>query len=135
MWTASGGGNFFAQFVRDAGSQYFLAADRRPAANLRMPFEKAVYLSSRSSFWICGNGLNRVQSKRELIRKIPMMENLFAVHSGRVFALDSNRSKGEAISYVDSSLDKPDVVLSDLISVLHPELLHGYKPYFIRELP
>jgi iron complex transport system substrate-binding protein len=134
VWTANGGGHFLPQFVRDAGAQYFLQNDTRPAANVRMSFEKAMDLSSRSVFWICGNGLNRVRSKRELIRKIPMMENLFPVHSGRVFALDSNRSRGEAIPYVDSSLDKPDVLLADFISVLHPDLLPGYKPVFIREL-
>ena len=133
-WTASGGGNFFPQFVRDAGGQYFLAKDARPAANLRMPFERAVYLSSQSGIWICGNGINRVRTKRDLIRKTPMLEDLFAVRGGRVFALDSNSSTGEAMPWVDSSLDKPDVVLADFISVLHPELLPGYNPYFIREL-
>ena len=63
-----------------------------------------------------------------------MMENIFPVRSGRVFALESNRSSGEAMPWLDSSLDKPDVVLADFISVLHPELLPGYKPLFIREL-
>ncbi len=134
-WTASGGGNFFPQFVRDAGGRYFLEKDTRSSANVRMPFEKAMYISSQSSVWICANGINRVRTKRDLIRKTPMLDELFPVHRGRVFALDSNRSTGEAMPWLDSSLDKPDVVLADFISVLHPAILPGYKPSFIRELP
>ncbi len=93
-----------------------------------------MYLSSQSPFWICGNGINRVRTKRDLIRKTPMLEEIFPVHRGRVFALDSNTSTGEAMPWEDSSLDKPDVVLADFISVLHPSILPGYKPVFIREL-
>lgn len=133
-WTASGGGNCYAQLVRDAGGQYFLSDDRQPVANLKMPFEKAIQLSSNTTIWIATNGLNWIPSKRELLRRLPMLENIFPVYGGSTFSLDSNTASGEALPFVDSSLDKPDVLLADVISVLHPELLPGYQPVFIRKL-
>ena len=133
-WTASGGHNALAQLVHDAGGRYFLQNDDRPAANLRMPFEKVMQLAYGASFWIGSNGLNRVPSKCDLIRGTPMLEHLSAVRIGHVFALDSNMLKSEALPFADGSLDKPDVLLSDFVSVLHPGLLPGYRPVFIREL-
>ena len=134
VWTASGGRNHYARLVEDAGGEYFLAEDSHPAANLRMPFEKAVYESERSPVWIAHNGMNRVPSKAALLRKIRLFSGLFTIQHGRVYALDSGAGDGEAFPSTDSSLNQPEKLLADFISVLHPELLPGYRPVFIREL-
>jgi iron complex transport system substrate-binding protein len=134
VWTASGGGNHHARLVEDAGGQYFLADDSQPAANLRMPLEKAVYESGRAPIWIAHNGISRIPSKAALLRKMPLFDSLFTIHNGRVYALDSGAGAGEAIPAADASLNQPEKMLADFISVLHPELLPGYRPVFIREL-
>jgi len=135
VWTASGGRNHYAKLVEDAGGQYFLADDSHPAANLRMPFEKAVYESEGAPIWFAHNGLSRIPSKAAFLRKMPLFSQLFTMQHGRVFALDSRAGDGEAIPAEDSSLNQPEKMLADFVSVLHPELLPGYQPVFIRELP
>jgi iron complex transport system substrate-binding protein len=135
VWTASGGRNYYARLVEDAGGEYFLAGDSQPAANLRMPFEKAVYESERSPIWIAHNGMSRIPSKAALLRKMELFSGLFTIQHGRVYALDSGAGDGEAIPAADSSLNQPEKMLADFISVLHPDLLPGYRPVFMRELP
>jgi iron complex transport system substrate-binding protein len=135
VWTASGGRNYHARLVEDAGGEYFLADDSEPEANLHMPFEKAVYESGRAPVWISHNGISRIPSKAALIRKMPLFAGLFTLQRGHVYALDSGAGNGEAIPAADSSLNQPEKMLADFISVLHPELLPGYRPVFIRELP
>jgi hypothetical protein len=36
--------------------------------------------------------------------------------------------------YSDQSLDKPEIVLADFVSALHPDLLPGHRPVFLRKL-
>jgi len=100
-----------------------------------MAFEKAVYESERSPIWIAHNGMSRIPSKAALLRKMHLFSALFTIQHGRVYALDSGAVDGEAIPAADSSLNQPEKMLADFISVLHPELLPGYRPVFIRELP
>lgn len=135
VWTASGGGNHFARLVADAGGEYFLADDSQPAVNLRMPIEKAVYRSARTPIWISHNGLNHVPSKAALVGRMPLLAAIFPVERGRAYALDSGAQDEEAVPFIDASLDRPEALLADFVSVLHPELLPNYRPVFIRELP
>ena len=100
-----------------------------------MPFEKAVYESGRTPIWISHNGIARIPSKAALLRKLPLFASLFTLQRGRVFALDSGAGDGEAMPASDSSLDQPEKMLADFVSVFHAELLPGYQPVFIRELP
>jgi iron complex transport system substrate-binding protein len=135
VWTASGGRNQYARLVEDAGGEYFLADDSQPEANVRMPFEKAVYRSERAPIWISHNGITRIPSKAALLRQMPLFAGLFTIGRGRVYALDSGAGEGEAVPAGDSSLSQPEKMLADFVSVLHPELLPDYRPVFIRELP
>lgn len=134
-WAAAGGHNNLAQLVRDAGGTYFLPNDTTAAANHRMPFESVMQLASGTKIWIGSNGLNRVRSKTALARATPQLATLTSVHEGHVFALDRNLLKSRALPYASESLTQPDVLLADFISAIHPELLPGYQPVFLRELP
>jgi iron complex transport system substrate-binding protein len=135
VWTASGGENHYARLVEDAGGEYFLADDSQSEVNIRMPFEKAVYRSARTPIWISHNGLARIPSKAALARQMPLFAQLFPMERGRVYALDSGAGDGEAVPLTDASLNRPEVLLADLVSVFHPEVLPNYRPVFIRELP
>jgi iron complex transport system substrate-binding protein len=134
VWTAPGGQNNHARLVEDAGGQYFLADDPHSELNLRMPFEKAVYRSATAPIWISHNGFNRIPSKAMLLRQMPLFASIFTMEQGRVYSLDGGAASGEAVPYIDSSLDRPESLLADLVSVFHPELLPGHQPIFLREL-
>jgi iron complex transport system substrate-binding protein len=133
-WTAVGGGNNIAALIEDAGARYFLDDDRQPKANLPMPFEKAVQKSFASKIWLGMNGVVRVKTKRDLVRNAPQVAELGPVRAGDVYAVDLNMNHERFFPYSDQSLDKPDVMLGDLVSILHPELLPGYRRTFIRRL-
>lgn len=52
----------------------------------------------------------------------------------RVYAFDRNIDSQRRIPYANQSLDKPDVLLADLIAVFHPGLLPGHEFGFLREV-
>jgi iron complex transport system substrate-binding protein len=132
-WTAVGGANAIATLIRDAGGRYFLD-DATPKANVRFPFEQALQQAFDSRVWVGLNGVNRVKAKRDLVSRAPQVAELGPVRAGDVYAMDLQMNAARYFPFTSESLDKPDVLLADLISVLHPELLPGYTPTFIRKL-
>lgn len=52
----------------------------------------------------------------------------------RVYAFDRNIDSQRRIPYANQSLDKPDVLLADLIAVFHPGLLPDHEFGFLREV-
>jgi iron complex transport system substrate-binding protein len=134
-WTAVGGRNHVASTIRDAGGRYFLADDRSSNLNVHMPFERAIEGSFDARVWIGMNGVNRVKRSSDLVRNAPQVAELGPIRTGgAVYAMDRHMNTARFFPYGNESLDKPDVVLADFVSVLHPELLPGYQPMFIRRL-
>jgi iron complex transport system substrate-binding protein len=129
-----GGHNVVARLIEDAGARYFLENDTEPKANLRIPFERALQNSFTSRVWIGLNGVNRVKSKGDLVMNAPQVRELGPIRAGDVYAMDLHMNEARYFPYTSESLDKPDLLLSDLVSILHPELLPGYQPAFTRKL-
>jgi iron complex transport system substrate-binding protein len=44
------------------------------------------------------------------------------------------KGKTGGILYYELGPNRPDIVLKDLVKILHPELLVGYKPFFFEKL-
>ena len=56
------------------------------------------------------------------------------VEKNGVYANDRGVDGRHALPYADQSLDKPDVVLADLLSALHPQIVPDHEPVFLRKL-
>jgi iron complex transport system substrate-binding protein len=132
-WTAVGGANAMATLIRDAGGRYVLDDDT-PRANVPFPFERALFDAFDAPIWIGMNGVNRTKATRDLIARAPQVAELGPVRGGAVYAMDRHMNAARAFPFASESLDKPDVVLADLVAVLHPDLLPGYVPAFMRKL-
>jgi iron complex transport system substrate-binding protein len=133
IWALAGGRNFMSQLVWDAGGQYFWRDDLAGSLVLA-DYERVLDESLGTAVWIGGNGVNRISTRQELIRNDPRLAFFAPMEHGDVFAGDRGLDKRRAMPYSDQSLDKPDVVLADFVSALHPDLLPGYQPVFLRKL-
>jgi iron complex transport system substrate-binding protein len=133
IWALAGGRNFMAQFVWDAGGHYFWR-DELAGSLVMADYERVLDESLGTAVWIGGNGVNRISTRQELIRNDPRLAFFAPMEHGDVFAGDRGIDKRRAMPYSDQSLDKPEVVLADFASALHPELLPGYQPVFLRKL-
>ena len=52
----------------------------------------------------------------------------------KVFSFGLKKGKTGGNLYYELAPNRPDIVLKDLVKILHPELLNGYKPYFFEKL-
>jgi len=131
IWNLNGARNFFAALIWDAGGRYFwnddLALSLVPA-NLERVFDdqrEARFYISRSY---------SAPNRAALAAKNPVMPYLSAFSSDQIWSPDRNTKVHRRPPWQDQSLDHPDIVLKDMIAMLHPELLPNYEPYYLRKL-
>ena len=133
IWALYGGRNFMSQLIRDAGGHYFWQ-DHEAGSLVLADYERVFDESLGTAVWVGGNGVNRISTRKDLIHNDPRLAFFAPVEHGDVFAGDRGMNPRHAMPYSDQSLDKPDVVLADFVSALHPDLLPAHKPVFLRKL-
>ena len=71
--------------------------------------------------------------------RISIIDERYAVfrafRSGRVFNNDARIGPGGGNDIYEGGLSNPELVLADLISIIHPELLPDHQRIWYRQLP
>jgi iron complex transport system substrate-binding protein len=57
-----------------------------------------------------------------------------AFQNKNVYSFSGKKGKTGGVLYYELAPNRPDIVLKDIVKILHPELLVGYKPFFFEKL-
>lgn len=130
-WYMPGGASYVAKFLEDAGADYLWKEDRT-RGNIPLAIETVVDRARNADFWldtgICGS-LSEV-------RGIDDRCGLFAsFRAGNVFNNDAKITPEGGNDFWETGIARPDLVLADLISVFHPDLLPAHRRIWYRQLP
>ncbi len=129
-WYISGAGSYIARLIKDAGGDYLWSnlnyKDSQPL-NLEAVFEKAFL----ADFWLNTGDINNIS---DIIKVDNRFGQLPPLKNGKVFNNNNiiNRSGGN--EYYIRGVVEPDVVLSDIIYILHPEILPGHNLKYYRQI-
>ena len=127
-WHAVGGKNYLAQIFRDAGADYVIHDDETSGENLE--FEKAYALAANADYWRILNSFPGDFSYEALRASEPRNELFKAFRERKVIYCNMRQTP-----YYEISPVQPDVLLKDLVAILHPELVEpDYQPTFYRLL-
>ncbi len=130
IWNLPAGDSYTAQFLKDANCRYYWQ-NTTGSGSLNLSFETVFTKAQNTDFWIgAGPYTNFKQLKEANIHYAKF--KAFKTHQIYTFGLTKGVTGG-SLYYEEATL-KPNIVLRDLIKVLHPELLPNYKPYFLRKL-
>jgi iron complex transport system substrate-binding protein len=132
QWMLFGGRNFQSKLISDAGAAYFWPGDAHQSL-LNVSYEIVYDQSNETDRWLASSGMY-YPSIDGLIARDRRLAWFRPVQQQRVFAFDRNLDRFRRIPYANYSLDKPDVLLADLIAVFHPELLPVHKFTFLRQV-
>lgn len=128
-WYAVGGKSFLAQLFKDAGADYFLKDDEH-SGGVTLDFETVYSQASKAKYWRIVNSYNGTFSYDALKDE-----------DARYADFDAFKNKGvvycnmREAPFYESMPTHPEVVLSDLIKIFHPQLLpEDYEPVFYRLL-
>ena len=128
-WYMPAGRNFMAQLFADAGGSYFYAKDST-SGSLPLNVESVLRDFANTDVWLNCN----FSSIKELINSDAKHKLFKPVLSGQVYNFNKKLLPSTANDFWESAIARPDLLLSDVISILHPELLPNYETVYANKL-
>lgn len=130
-WYMPGGKSYVAQYFRDAGADY-LWADNSATGSIPLSFEAVLDRASQAQFWLTSS--LTWQTQADILAADPRYQNFTAVQTKRVFNNNARVNATGGNDYWENGILQPDVVLSDLVKILHPQLLPSHQLVYYRRL-
>jgi iron complex transport system substrate-binding protein len=128
-WYLPGGKNYMAQLFADAQGNYFYANDSS-TASLPFNFEAVFTNFHQADVWVACSAA----SLQELINSDPRHALFKAVKNKQVYNFNKRYTATGANDFWESGIAHPDLILSDMIKLLHPELLPEYEFTYTKKL-
>ncbi len=129
-WFLPGGQNWGSIFFKDGGGHY-LWEENLSNSWLELSFETVFEKASNADFWI---GTSTHVSLSELATQESRYAHFNAFKKGNIFNYSKRRNEFGGNDYFESGYARPDIVLKDLISIIHPELLPDYETVYFEKL-
>lgn len=130
-WYVAGGKSYFAQYLADAGANY-LWSDNNSKASLPLDFESVFQRGAEADFWL--NGSQSWSSLNDILMSDDRYKNFAALQTGQVFNNNAILNETGGNDYWESGIANPHIVLSDLITIFHPQLLPDRELVYYRQL-
>ncbi|MBW7877258.1 MAG: ABC transporter substrate-binding protein [Candidatus Cloacimonetes bacterium] len=122
-WFVPGAQSFLAQWIKDAGGDY-LFSDLSGRGGHNIGLEEALNRGMHADIWLITAD---VKSRQDLIDQDKRHGLLMPFQTNMVFNSLGIRNKNETTDWFERSMANPDLVLMDLISVFHKEVVPDYK--------
>ncbi|MFI0976102.1 ABC transporter substrate-binding protein [Streptomyces sp. NPDC021093] len=130
-WTLAAGGSYFGQLVTTAGGSYPWQGDRS-TGSLRLSFETVYAKAGSARTWLVDQTW---KSTADAVRADPRHARLTAVSSGEVWSNTKSLGPDGGNDFYESGVLRPDLVLADLVAVLHPDLAPGHRFTYYERVP
>lgn len=130
IWYLPQGDSWAAQFIADAHGDY-LWKDREGTGSLSLNLESVLETGRNADFWI---GPGQYNSYQQLLDSHSVYGQFQAFEEKQVFTFTTRIGATGGVLYYELAPNRPDLVLKDLIKILHPELLPEYTSYFFAPL-
>ena len=128
-WSMPAGMSFNARMFRDAGASYFYENDTT-SGSISSNIESALVNFSKADVWV-GTQANSLNELGKLDAKYKLFK---AYKEGNVYNYNKRMNATGGNDYWESAVARPDLILSDMIKALHPELLPHYEFTYMQKL-
>ena len=117
-WYMPSSRSYAVRIVEDAGGRYIYDGNHGTASQ-PIDLEQAYVLTREADYWI---NVGQYATLEDLRRDNPRFVGAKAVREGRVYSSDRRATAKGGSDFWESAVVNPDVVLRDLVAILHPEL-------------
>jgi len=129
-WYLPKGTSWGSLILKQANSNY-LWSDTSGTGSLSLSFETVFEKAANADVWITSG---QFSSLEEMIKSNPHYAKFAAFRNKNVFSFCNKKGKTGGILYYELGPNRPDLVLKDIVKILHPELLPSYEPIFFEKL-
>lgn len=130
-WSMPSGGGYVGQLIRDAGGTYPWIEEQQ-AGSLPMDFETVFVENGDAEIWFIND--TTITTIEGLLAQNEQYGNLTAATDGQVWNANKAIGPGGGNDYWERGVLRPDLILSDLVKILHPDLLPGHELEFYQPL-
>jgi len=129
-WFISPGNSYISKLISDAGGDY-LWKDTK--SKISMPFGiENVYLKAlNADYWL---NAGSVKSRHEITAIDMRLGELPSFKKGNIYNNNNRVTSRGGNDYWESGSMKPQIILKDIASILHPGLFPGYELYFYKKI-
>jgi iron complex transport system substrate-binding protein len=131
-WYIAGGKSYFANLVRDAGGDYIWDDDETTGSR-PVNTETAVIRGKKADYWLSQN--ENHLSLASLAAEDGRYRLFKAFRDRHVYNNNGKIGPGGGNDYYQGTASRPDLLLADMIAILHPELLPGHMLIWHQRLP
>lgn len=132
VFFAAGGKSFIARLIRDAGGRYVFAEDTSTGSFQIHDLERLIAAAREAKVWIQASMQYRTLA--DIAEDDPRLAALPAARAGQVWIPDALKGPNGGVQFYELGNMRPDLVLMDLISILHPERTPSYSRVFNRSI-
>ncbi|MFD1095719.1 ABC transporter substrate-binding protein [Salegentibacter chungangensis] len=130
QWYMPYGNSWQAQFIKDANAAY-VYADTKGNGSMSLSFESVLAKAQAVDFWVSAG---QFTSYSQLLSESEHYSQFKAVQNKNVYSVSLTKGETGGILYFELGPQRPDLVLKDLISIFHPQLLPDYESTFFKAL-
>ncbi|MDD2564638.1 MAG: ABC transporter substrate-binding protein [Salinivirgaceae bacterium] len=130
IWDTPGARTTTATYIDDAGAQYIFH-DMDKKINYQMGIETVFLKAGKADYWI---NVGISNSKKEILDTDSRFKNFDALNNNKVFNNNKIQNNVGGNDYMESGVMHPDLILMDLISIFHPELLPNYITKYYKKI-
>lgn len=130
IWYAPASESWGAQILKNAGGRYVFG-DQPGTGSLQLNYEFVLENALETDFWIGSADFADLES---MGKSEPRYQAFQPFKSGKIFTYTLKKGPKGGLEYFELGYMRPDLILKDLIKILHPNLLPAYELYFYRQL-
>ena len=127
----AGGRSYVAALIKDAGGRYAWA-DNTATGSETIDLEAQIRRASQADIWINGGGW---QSLASMVKDEPRYAEFKAYRTGQVWVYERRVTPTGGNDYWSRAVSHPDLVLADLVKILHPGLVQQHEFQWYIQVP
>lgn len=127
VWSVPAGGSYLGRLLSDAGGANPWADDPS-TGSLSLDFETVYAEAGQAPVWLATQDW---AARADARAEDPRYGELAAMRDGRTWTANKSVGPGGGNDFYERGVTRPDLVLADLVAILHPELApdHGFTFY------
>ena len=128
VWYLPGGKSYMAHLLSDAGANY-IWKDNENSGSIALSFEQVLLEAEKADYWLIKYYDAKEMSYADLSSQNANYSLFQAYKNRRIQTLNTLKT-----AYYEELPIHPDIMLSDMISIFHPELLPDYTPVYFQKM-
>jgi iron complex transport system substrate-binding protein len=129
-WYLPKGSSWGSQLLKEANANY-LWAETKGTGSLSLSFETVLGRAQNADVWITSGQFGSLKAMSD---SNPHYRQFKTFQQKNVYSFTRKKGKTGGVLYYELAPNRPDIVLKDILKIMHPELLLDYELFFFEKI-